>query len=296
MTPGIVKALVLGSSGMLGSGVARVITNMGIEIIRASRSDGLIFDALLDPIEDLIEQAGLSAGDYVLNCIGLTKSHITGTSPAAVMAALELNAVFPLRLSRIAETKNLKVVQIATDCVFSGLAGKYNEASLHDATDIYGKTKSLGEAESNHVMHIRTSLVGPEQNGRQSLFFDWVRRLEEKSEPKGYLNHIWNGVTSLTAAKILGGIVSRGYFEPGVQHLVPADQVTKLELMQIELDFLQRTDVKVVPHRTEVSVDRSLATINPHKSELLFSLGGYSGTPSIHEMMEELPWVELRTS
>ena len=41
--------------------------------------------------------------------------------------------------------KKIKIFQIATDCVYSGRLGKYNEKSEHDDTDIYGVTKSLGE-------------------------------------------------------------------------------------------------------------------------------------------------------
>jgi dTDP-4-dehydrorhamnose reductase len=40
---------------------------------------------------------------------------------------------------------NCKIFQIATDCVFSGSKGNYNEKNLHDAFDVYGKSKSLGE-------------------------------------------------------------------------------------------------------------------------------------------------------
>ena len=44
----------------------------------------------------------------------------------------------------------LKVIQIATDCVFDGLKGNYTEDDKHNAIDVYGKTKSLGEVSADN--------------------------------------------------------------------------------------------------------------------------------------------------
>ena len=47
-------------------------------------------------------------------------------------------------VERICDNINCKLI-ISTDCVFNGEKGNYNENSIKNATDIYGKTKSLGE-------------------------------------------------------------------------------------------------------------------------------------------------------
>jgi dTDP-4-dehydrorhamnose reductase len=71
-------------------------------------------------------------------------------------------------LAIFAEDSGAKVIQIATDCVFSGSNGSYLETDPHDATDVYGKTKSDGEIESSAVMQLRCSIIGRENKGKKS--------------------------------------------------------------------------------------------------------------------------------
>ena len=80
-----------------------------------------------------------------------------------------------------------KLIQINTDCVFSG-EGNYTEESYHDCDDLYGKTKSLGESKSSLVYNIRCSIIVARIVTYYSLF-NWV--LNHKHSPiiKGYMNH-----------------------------------------------------------------------------------------------------------
>ena len=288
------RVLVVGSTGMLGGTVFQTLTESGLEVLEASRSRGLIFDAEVDSVEDLTRRAGLEPGDYVANCVGLTKTHINEHKTETIERAIRLNILFPLALARAAEELNLRVIQVATDCVFSGAEGKYLESSPHNAYDAYGKSKSLGEAKSEHVMHLRCSLVGPEGEGRQSLFFEWVRASVPGSQIIGYVNHHWNGLTSFAFAKIVAGVLESDTFIPGTHHLVPADQLTKYELIKLELELLKREDVQVEAFQAEEIIDRTLATNAPEINSMLFAGAGYKRVPTIREMMEELPWEALK--
>ncbi|MEY5146150.1 MAG: hypothetical protein RL224_464, partial [Actinomycetota bacterium] len=149
------KVLVLGATGMLGSAVAAELEKSNLELHTASRTSGLRFDAANLEVESLFTAAGLRAGDFVINCVGLTKSRIDEESLASRSNAVRLNVDFPAELARVSEAMGVKVIQVATDCVFSGLAGGYTESSPHDPLDVYGKTKSLGEIPSKNVMHLR---------------------------------------------------------------------------------------------------------------------------------------------
>ena len=288
------KVLVIGATGMLGSAVLAQASRSTLEVIGASRTQGLRFDAERDSCEDLLLAAGLTSQDYVINCVGLTKPHINEADPSSVERAVRLNILFPITLTRAAEKSGVRIIQVATDCVFSGKNGHYTESSAHDASDVYGKSKSIGEAQSQNVLHLRCSLVGPELDSRSSLFFEWVRALEHGAIVDGFVDHIWNGLTSQTFGAIASGIVESGAFFAGVQHLVPADSLTKCELLAMELDLLGRNDVTVRKINTGLKLDRTLETTNPNQNDLMFKLGGYNETPTIREMMEQLPWAELR--
>ena len=281
------KSLVLGSTGMLGSAVVKELLAGGFDVQIASRTRGLIFDASDLMAKELLSSANLKAGDYVVNCVGLTKSRIDENSLESRALAVKLNIEFPNDLAKTAAEQGIRVVQVATDCVFSGATGNYDEIAPHDPLDVYGKTKSLGEIPSQSVMHLRCSLIGPEL-GRNSLFFEWVRQQPLNAQLKGFTNHIWNGLTSTTFGKIVSGLMREDLFAPGVQHLVPGDKVSKDELVRLELAALGRTDVSVESIEASAAIDRTLATKNQDLNSGLFRAAGYPGLPTIEQMVSEL--------
>jgi dTDP-4-dehydrorhamnose reductase len=281
------KVLVLGATGMLGSAVVDVLQTSEFELLIASRTSGIRFDAENLDVVSLFNSAGLESGDYVINCVGLTKSRIDESSPASRAKAARLNIDFPAELAKVAFLREVKVIQVATDCVFSGKEGRYSESSLHDPEDVYGKTKSLGEISSDSVMHLRCSLIGPEL-GRNSLFFEWVRQQPSGASIAGYTDHLWNGLSSKAFGQIVLGILTHNLFRPGVQHLVPADQVTKDELVRLELGALGRSDVSVTSTTSQKAVDRTLSTENPEFNKELFAAAGYSALPTISQMVDEI--------
>ena len=281
------KVIVLGSTGMLGSAVHRQLVSAGLDVIEASRTSGLKFDARELQSHRLIQVGDLEAGDYIVNCVGLTKSRINEQSIDSRALAVRLNVDFPNDLALAAENAGVRVIQVATDCVFSGTLGSYSESAKHDAEDVYGKTKSLGETPSHAVMHLRCSLIGPEL-GRNSLFFEWVRQQPEGASILGFTNHMWNGLTSNVFGQIVSGIVKDGLFVPGVQHLVPEDKVSKDQLVRVELEALERADVKVSSVEAPYKVDRTLSTHNDQANLNLFAAAGYKNPPTIAEMVTRL--------
>jgi len=280
------RVLILGSTGMLGSAVTQEMEGSSFEVLTASRSTGIRFDAGDLNSDALLQEARMSRDDWIINCVGLTKARINQQSAQSRAAAVRLNFDFPDNLATAAAKRGARILQVATDCVFSGERGGYNENSPHDAEDVYGKTKSLGEVPSDNVMHLRCSLIGPEQ-GRNSLFFEWVRQQALNASVTGFTDHLWNGLTSQAFGRIAKGLISENLFAAGVQHLVPADIVTKAELVQIELDTLGRNDVTVSAKATGSPVDRTLSTLFPAKNEDLFAAAGYSKLPSIDRMVKE---------
>ena len=281
------RVMVLGSTGMLGSAVYRELASAGLQVIEASRTRGLKFDARELESRDLIQTGGLEVGDYIVNCVGLTKSRIDEESIESRALAIRLNVEFPNNLALAAQNSGVRVIQVATDCVFSGTVGSYSETAKHDAEDVYGKTKSLGETPSNAVMHLRCSLIGPER-GRSSLLFEWVRQQTHGASIRGFTNHIWNGLTSDVFGQIVSGIVKEGLFTSGVQHLVPGDKVSKDQLVRLALAALGRSDVKVSSVDAPYEVDRTLSTQNAQKNLKLFAAAGYKKPPTIAQMVTRL--------
>ena len=245
---------ILGRTGMLGSMVSK--TWQG-DFVATSRED---FNAETDSIPD---------ADWIINCIGVIKPYCND-----VQRAIRVNSLFPYRLPK-------NTIQIATDCVFSGKRGDYDETSLHDATDVYGKTKSLGEAP--HIKNLRCSIIGPEVNNHISLL-DWF--LAQKTA-KGFTNHLWNGITTYHYSLIVQAAIILDIELPIVQHIVPADVVTKAELLKLIAKAYKR-NIPVEEVEADEAIDRTLSTINPELNAELWQAAGYPEPPTIEQMINEL--------
>ena len=102
----------------------------------------------------------------IINCIG---KFISDNSKEQIYSSIKVNSLFPIELSKYIKLKKIKLYQIATDCVYDGKAGNYDENSRHNAIDVYGKTKSLGEVKDNNFYNIRVSIIGKELNTKNSL-------------------------------------------------------------------------------------------------------------------------------
>ena len=297
------KVVVLGGSGMLGSMVADLLArDEELEVAATARdadAAGRMAEWIPTVRWEVFDARGVDVGPlladhgWVVNAIGIIKPFIHDDDPAEVERAVEVNALFPHLLARRAAETGARVLQIATDCVFSGAKGEYVEGDPHDALDVYGKTKSLGEVPAPHVHHLRCSIVGPEAGGRRSLL-EWFRGQPHGAELRGYRNHRWNGVTTLQFARICHGVVTRGSEPPRVQHVVPAASVTKLDLLELFAQAYDRSDVTIAPADAPIVVDRTLATSNGDANRALWAAAGYAEPPSVAEMLDELAAFEYR--
>ncbi|MGD0638891.1 MAG: hypothetical protein ABSA72_12710, partial [Nitrososphaerales archaeon] len=172
----------------------------------------------------------------------------------------------------------------------SGLgAGNYIESSPHDALDIYGKTKSLGEIRSPAVRYLRCSIIGPEGEGRpKDSLLEWFLGQPQGATVKGYTNHYWNGVTTLTFAKLCHGIMSQRLELQQVQHIIPLNAVNKASLLNQFAYFYKRTDIQISIGDAPMAVDRALATNDGGKNLEIWNAAGYEQPPMISTMLQEL--------
>jgi dTDP-4-dehydrorhamnose reductase len=253
-----IKVAVLGASGMLGWMVNDVLeknNELSVDAYaRTPSEEQKTFDALR-PISQQIH----NIPNYIINCIGIIKPYCKDDNQEGVKNAIEVNALFPHRLANYCQENNVKLIQIATDCVYSGEKGNYTENDLHDALDVYGKTKSLGEVQLPSTLHLRCSIIGPEKKHFASLL-EWF--LAQEGEVKGFTNHYWNGVTTYQFARLCEKIITENHFEElrknnFVHHVIPKDKVSKYELLQI-FSKVYNKKIKITPYETSPGIDRIL--------------------------------------
>lgn len=284
------NVLVLGATGMLGRAVTNAFSDFDGNVTVTSRAEP---DPALSPktrqLQFDAEKQDLSflegeRFDYIINCIGLIKSEINEQAAKSIQSAVELNFDLPMMLSEHARSSGAKVLQIATDCVYSGRKGRYVESDSHDPLDIYGKTKSLGEIPSENMMHIRVSIIGKENRGHKSLY-DWVRLQPIGAEIRGFTDHYWNGVPALALGRVFRGIIEKSLFISGVHHLLPAGVVTKAELVEMIARHEGRSDIKIEFGPSGHRVDRSLDSEGPDFSKQLWQAAGFDRVPTIQELV-----------
>ena len=241
----------------------------------------LFFDPIKDNFADLCK---IVNPNFVINCIGAIKPTITNKKES-INNAISINSLFPLEISKTAVDLEFNYIQIGTDCVFSGSKGNYSELSMTDATDVYGKTKIVGEVTSANKALIRSSIVGPETGNGKSLL-NWFLRTEDL-EVNGFIDHEWNGVTTLNFAKIVLGITKNQNKNIKLQHLIPNDKVNKYELLLLFQEYFSK-QIKINDAISEAKVDRTLKTNNSRTNDELWKLGGYQKIPSVRENISEL--------
>lgn len=293
------KVVVLGASGMLGSMVLDVLSSDGACEVAGTVRSGDLADAcqakvpdadwrVFDVREDDIGlRRALRGAEWVVNAIGLTKPYIHDNDPAEVEAAMRVNAAFPYRLAREAAAVGARVVQIATDCVYSGASGRYVESSAHDALDVYGKTKSLGESRLPNVNLLRCSIIGPEPR-THAFLLEWLRRQPKEATVSGYVDHFWNGVTTLTFARLCAAFACGAAVPPALQHIIPAGDVTKADLLEDIARAYGRDDIRIERMDAPSRVDRTLRTEHPDALRALWAATGYATPPSVAQMVAEL--------
>lgn len=243
---------VLGATGMLGRYVHSYLQEVGFDVIPVSR-DNLDASSSKESICTTLFNLGVRQDDVIINCMGVIKQR----GATSDINFLLVNGIFPHILSDYCERYGAKLIHVTTDCVFSGAKGSYAEWDTHDATDIYGKSKSVGEPSFATV--IRTSIIGEELDNKKSLL-EWVRSNKDK-EVDGYVDHFWNGVTCLQFAKICEIIINKDLYWSGVRHVFSPDTLNKRDLVAL-ISSVYGLDVKVNPKITGTRCDRSLSSLH----------------------------------
>jgi dTDP-4-dehydrorhamnose reductase len=162
------KIAILGSKGRLGQVLTNCLSEQGYEVVAFSRENFDVDKFLSD--NQLIE-AHL---DVIINTIAVTDVDQCEESP---LIAYKINARFPLLLARYCESKNIKLIHISTDYVFSGKnSGHYSEYSLPEPVCTYGASKLQGEigvlsTGNNRNLVIRTAWLFDLHKGN---FLTWI--------------------------------------------------------------------------------------------------------------------------
>jgi dTDP-4-dehydrorhamnose reductase len=279
------RVLILGGDGMLGHR-ALIELAKDHQVVVTLRQDSqnyssyslfsfenAIFGVDARDLMRLVEVIGGYEPDVVINAIGMVKQRQASVD---VIQTLEINALLPHRLAAICRAARARLIHISTDCVFSGLRGSYSEDDVPEASDLYGRSKLLGEVTGPGCITLRTSIIGLELKRRKSLI-EWY--LAARGPIPGYTRAIYSGLTTIELARVIRLLIERFRDCEGLYHVV-AEPISKYEILRQLTGILGRTDVSVVPEDSFVC-DRSM------RGERFEKATGYRA-PSWDQLLREL--------
>jgi dTDP-4-dehydrorhamnose reductase len=265
------KIFLFGSNGMLGNYVKSYLSKT-YNIVSLTRKDYDLCNLSIDSLTKLLRNKNIQKDDIIINCAGVIPQASNQRSLDTKLY-FTINSLFPVILSQICDKVEAKIIHVTTDCVFSGKDGNYDEDSIHDETNDYGMSKSLGELCKATI--IRTSIIGEEINNKRSLL-EWVKSNKDKTI-KGFSNHYWNGVTCLQLAKIINKIIEKNMYWNGIKHIFSPKSVSKYELVAM-INDIYNLNITINKFQTEKSIDKTITS----KYKEIFKI------PDLLEQIKEL--------
>ena len=260
------KVLVLGSTGMAGHLITLFLKQQGHNVTAYSRSSfshckniiGNIFNT--EELKKIIIDGNY---DAIVTCLGILNDLADKNRSEAVF----LNSYLPHFIADFLKESKTKLIQISTDCVFSGNTGPYDEDSFRDGIKFYDRSKALGEIIDEKNLTIRSSIIGPDMKQGGIGLFNWF--MAQKGSVEGFCGAIWTGVTTLTLAKAIDQAVKQDL--SGLYNLVNNRSISKFDLLTLINESFRKNEILITKSEFPV-IDKSLRN---NRSDFLFEVPPY---------------------
>lgn len=246
------RFLILGCNGMAGNTIALYLKEQGHYVIGFDKKESRYVTSIVGDARDadFVKRLVLSDNfDTVINCIGILNQFADQNKALATY----LNAYFPHFLADILKDTDIQIIQMSTDCVFSGKRGAYSEDDFRDGESFYDRSKALGELEDNKNVTLRNSIIGPDINPNGIGLFNWF--MQQRGPINGYTKAMWTGQTTLQLAKTMEQAALQRIH--GLYNMVPAISISKFELLCLFNQYLRNGRLDIVPVEG-VNLDKSL--------------------------------------
>lgn len=272
------RVLVLGAGGMAGHVIATHLKESGLLVDTVSAKNMLDnTTTLIDATDQRLLDDYLSKNKYdiIVNAIGILVKQSENRKDLSTY----LNSYLPHHLEFLFKNTDTKIIHLSTDCVFSGKNAPYNEDSAYDGELFYDRTKALGEIINNKDLTFRMSIIGPDTQESGIGLFNWF--YAQTGEILGFTNAIWNGITTIELAKAIKSAIDQNI--TGLYHLVPDENISKYNLIELFKNIFSRTDISIKPD-DRLSLDKTLVN---NRTDFNYIVPGY--TQMIEEMKQ---WID----
>ena len=244
------KALVVGSTGLLGSRLSKYLVDQyDLTCTHHKNSPLLGFNSINLELTSFPELEKLFTNnnfDLVINCAGLTNVEACESRPEA---AWQLNSTLPYHLALLTRRFGARFIHISTDHFLSDQNSPRDEQTIMLPINHYGYSKLAGE---NFVLHfneaatvIRTNFFGLSANGDHSLLDFLVSRLLSNQEITGFEDVYFSPLGASVLVSLISEIAKRDY--PGLINAAGVETVTKLDFARLVTNSIGRNQSLVSP-------------------------------------------------
>lgn len=261
------RILILGAGGLLGHKLCQLLSKEHYDVYGTFHQSATFYRRyksifnnvhLLENV-DVLDEAGLNhiitsiRPDVIINAVGIVKQIAAAHDH---YLSVGINSFLPHRLAKVCERIDSRLIHISTDCVFDGKDGYYTEASPSNCTDLYGKSKFLGETaeDEKHAITLRTSIIGHELKRPTHGLLEWAI-LEKGRTVKGFKNAFYTGFSTPELTKIIQLLIEKYPRLSGTYH-VASHRISKYDLLQM-INKQYKLNLTILPEDS-FCCDRSL--------------------------------------
>ncbi len=226
------KALIIGSTGLLGSRLSKVLSNQ-YELTCTHHKNSPLpgfnsINVAITSLPELDELFSRNSFDLVVNCAGLTSVEFCESRPEA---AWQLNATLPYHLAILSQKYDSRLIHISTDHFFSEHMVPRSETEFMVPVNQYGHSKLAGEKFvlnfNNSATVVRTNFFGLSTQGSHSLLDFLVPKLSSNESITGFEDVHFSPLGASTLASLISEIAKREI--PGLINVAGSETVSKFE-------------------------------------------------------------------
>jgi len=254
------KYYILGANGMMGSMFTFVCKSKDLDYYPIYRNEFDVLKNNMEELNNIIKKTSeFSELIIIFNFIGCIPQKQYQNEDY-----IKINQEFPHLLADMSNKNGYICVHLSTNCVFSGKRGNYIESDIPDTEELYGITKYKGEPDNCVV--IRTSIIGPERNSSSGLF-SWLLNSHDDIPINGFLNHSWNGVTTLELSKYILENIDYFILNNSKKIHIFSDTHSKYELLLIiKQIFSKKVNIDCFMNKETKNCTLSSEILRPRKN------------------------------
>jgi dTDP-4-dehydrorhamnose reductase len=228
----LIKVLVTGAGGQLGSNVIPLLSQYNIKVTALSKIELDIND-----FSKLGELIGAHKYDFLLNCAAYTDLDSAETNHTM---NFQINAVAPTEIAKLCKASGIKLIHISTDAVFGSEVPHYFKVNDSPCpVNAYGAAKADGEQGvleqfPGGSMIIRTSWLYGRDSGK------FYQSIVSSAKSQKQINVVGDQFGQPTNVGDLSHFILKcisGAFTPGIFHYTGETVVSRFDFARLIYRF-----------------------------------------------------------